>query len=230
MKVQYIIVTIITILVVSVSVGAVAVSASVNSKPGDTLFEVDKSIENLQRNNIVDTFQGSQFENEIMRERLTELIDMHQSQDKNLNLGIREVSDQYDRLNKSMQSCTKCTYELKQANENLIKSTHEFIKQIRNQAKKDKNSDLEASALALENRIQNQILAFTNGLKPQVPEVPNTNQQAEVQPQVVIVPAIQEPAPIQQPQVQQVVTQPQPAQSYEKEDHYEGYEQEENDD
>ncbi len=226
MKVQYVLIALILIIVLTGSIGTVAVSASTVSNPGDYLYGLGKTIENFQRSNITDPFQKVQFENEIMRERLSELDTLQQYNSNNLNLGLQEVAGQYQRLQQSIKDCPNCQPELKQSCLDLIKTSASATGQIMNQARIGKNSVLENTAIDLETKLQDYIATALPKAKVQQKNR-NIEQQAENQQPTATnyVPAA--PQPIQQVQqpVQQVVnvqqssTQPQP--KYYEDEYYE---------
>ena len=174
MRTKVVAVSVIAAVVVIASVGAVTVQAAKGSKAGDFLFGLDKSIENFERTNINDPVQLVSYENEVMRERLTELDELKQDDSPSLVLGIQEVSEQQDRLTTRLQDCTDCDTELEQEADDLINSAGETANQIRTQAQIQNNSELESEALKLENKAQEHILEVQKQTLEQIQEQQKT--------------------------------------------------------
>ncbi len=158
MKGKLVLASIISALVILSSLGAITVQAAKNSNAGDPLFGLDKSIESIERSNINDPIQLVSYENEVMRERLSELDYLQQNNSSNLTLGVKEVSEQQDRLTTRLQDCTNCDPHLEQESEDLINYVGNTANQIRTRAQENNDSELESEALSLENKAQEHVL------------------------------------------------------------------------
>lgn len=170
MRTRILAVSTIASVVVLASAGAITVQAAKSSRAGDLLFGIDKSIENLERSSISDSIKLVSYENEIMRERLSELNDLYREDSQNLALGIDEVSEQQDRLTSRLQDCAGCDSELEQESDDLINSAGNTAYQIRTQAQLENDSELESEALKLENKVQEHLLEVRKQTLEQIQE------------------------------------------------------------
>ncbi len=95
-------------------VGTGVAYASDGSRPGDILYPIDKASESIQRALITDATNKTEFELDVMDERVKELNELStESDDESIKEAISEVDDQQVRLQTRLQEMTQLREENK---------------------------------------------------------------------------------------------------------------------
>jgi hypothetical protein len=107
-----------------------AVMASNSSVPGDLLYPLDLSLEQFQRNLITDPIQKSEYELQILEERMQELYEVSKLENiDNINAGTAELSAQQLRIQEQLGIMNQLRVENKiQTQEQL-----EIMEKLQNQ-------------------------------------------------------------------------------------------------
>lgn len=89
--------------------GFATVSAARNSKPGDALFGLNKSIDSIERSFINDDAKKVEFEQELFDDRANDLAEIEKENDKDkFETAKKEFELQYEKLKKALEDCDDC--------------------------------------------------------------------------------------------------------------------------
>lgn len=122
--------------------GFATVSAARNSKPGDALFGLNKSIDSIERSLINDDAKKVEFEQELFDDRANDLTEIEKENDKDkFETAKKEFELQYEKLKKALEDCDNCE-EQKQ----VLEQQFEQDKQQFEDSADDSNDSVEDSS------------------------------------------------------------------------------------
>lgn len=122
--------------------GFATVSAARNSKPGDALFGLNKSIDSIERSLINDDAKKVEFEQELFDDRANDLTEIEKENDKDkFETAKKEFELQYEKLKKALEDCDNCE-EQKQ----VLEQQFEQDKQQFEDSVDDSNDSVEDSS------------------------------------------------------------------------------------